>query len=217
MAKETTTAATKAAKTTATAKAEKIDTTVLEQENAEMKAQLAEMKAQMEAFTKMMATMAQGRVAVAPPPTPRADRMIRFVSLKECTIILKASKESPAWTIEGRFNYVDIPEREARNIVSYMSNYMRRGSVYITDAEFVKDNGLDAYYSTLLSDTDLRELLDNDVIKVVDTYKSVNDNQKEIIIEMIQDYRREGRKIDSNILVELEELSGKNLIHPDEE
>ena len=214
MPKETTTTA-KQTKTTAST-ATKVDNSALEQENAEMKKQMADMKAQMDTLTQLLAAMTQNQNAVQ-PTVARVDKMIRFINLKDCIVILKSSKDSPVWRIEGRYNYADIPEREARGIASYMSNYLRKGTVYIDDADFVRDNGLDAFYATLLSDTALRELLDNDVAKVIDTYKSVNDNQKEVIVEMIQDYRREGRKVDNNILVELGELSGKDLIHPDED
>lgn len=174
-------------------------------ENKMLKEQLAQMQAQMELMAKMITNNTKEK----PEPVIH-NRAIRFVNLTNGTLVLKGSQ---FWTIEGRYNYHDFPEKEARLIVSVMNNCIRSGNVYIDNADFVKENDLDILYGTLLSDEDLKHLLDNNATDVIETYKNVNNAQREIIIDVILDAKSQGRKIDSNILVELGELSGRDLLH----
>jgi len=90
---------------------------------------------------------------------------------------------------------------------------IRSGMVYITDADFVKENDLADAYVNMLSDIDMKSLLAQDAKNVIDVYKNVSDNQKQIIIDMIIEQRKAGAKIDGNILTELGELCGKDLVH----
>ena len=203
--KTSTSKSTKTTKTTAkaetkeTAKKVEVDT-----EKEELKKQLAEMKAQMELMSQMITQ------AKAEPATPtKKDRNIRFVNLTNGTAILKGSK---IWTIEGRFTDRYFLEREARIIVNNMSNMIGSGLVYIADAQFVKDNDLSEIYLNILSDEDLKTLLKKDASYVVETFKTVSDGQKKIIIDMIRDEKAAGHDIDANILLKLGELSGQDLL-----
>ena len=185
-----------------------VDTTV--SENEALKAQIAEMKAQMELMAQMMAAKAE---SVKPVSQPKNDRMITFVNLTNGTAVLRGNQ---IWTLEGRYATRSFLEREARIIVNNMPNMIRSGMVYITDAQFVKDNDLADAYMNILSDEDMKNLLAKDANYVIDVYKNVADGQKQIIVDMIIEQRMAGKKIDSNILVELGEMCGKDLVHIDE-
>lgn len=203
------------AKTTTRAKkAEVVDdnvekTDVAVSENEALKAQIAEMKAQMELMAKMMA----GNPVAASVAEPKNDRMITFVNLTNGTATLRGNQ---IWSLEGRYASRSFLEREARIIVNNMPNMIRSGLVYITDAQFVKDNDLADAYMNILSDEDMKNLLAKDANYVIDVYKNVADGQKQIIVDMIIEQRKAGVKIDSNILVELGEMCGKDLVHIDE-
>lgn len=173
-------------------------------ENEVLKAQIAEMKAQMELMAQMMANK------IEPVHSSKNDRMITFVNLTNGTAILKGNQN---WALEGRYASRAFLEREARIIVNNMPNMIRSGMVYITDADFVKENDLADAYVNMLSDTDMKSLLAQDAKNVIDVYKNVSDNQKQIIIDMIIEQRKAGAKIDGNILTELGELCGKDLVH----
>lgn len=179
-------------------------------ENEALKAQIAEMKAQMELMAKMMATKGDSEQAVS---APKNDRMITFVNLTNGTAILRGNQN---WALEGQYASRVFLEREARIIVNNMPNMIRSGMVYITDAQFVKDNDLADAYLNMLSDKEMKELLAKDANYVIDVYKNVSDGQKQIIVDMIIEQRKAGVKIDNNILVELGELCGKDLVHIDE-
>lgn len=174
-------------------------------ENEVLKAQIAEMKAQMELMAQMMANKSNEPIRPA-----KNDRMITFVNLTNGTAVLKGNQN---WALEGRYASRAFLEREARIIVNNMPNMIRSGMVYITDADFVKENDLADAYVNMLSDTDMKSLLAQDAKNVIDVYKNVSDNQKQIIIDMIIEQRKAGAKIDGNILTELGELCGKDLVH----
>lgn len=186
---------------------EKADVAVFE--NEALKAQIAEMKAQMELMAKMMA----GNPVATSAAEPKNDRMITFVNLTNGTATLRGNQ---IWSLEGRYASRSFLEREARIIVNNMPNMIRSGLVYITDAQFVKDNDLADAYMNILSDEDMKNLLAKDANYVIDVYKNVADGQKQIIVDMIIEQRKAGVKIDSNILVELGEMCGKDLVHIDE-
>lgn len=173
-------------------------------ENEVLKAQIAEMKAQMELMAQMMANKTES------VRSSKDDRMITFVNLTNGTAILKGNQN---WALEGRYASRTFLEREARIIVNNMPNMIRSGMVYITDAQFVQENDLADAYVNLLSDTDMKSLLAQDAKYVIEVYKNVSDNQKQIIIDMIIEQRKAGAKIDGNILTELGELCGKDLVH----
>ena len=174
-------------------------------ENEVLKAQIAEMKAQMELMAQMMANKSNEPVRSA-----QNDRMITFVNLTNGTAMLKGNQN---WALEGQYASRSFLEREARIIVNNMPNMIRSGMVYIADSQFVQDNDLADVYMNMLSDTDLKNLLAKDASYVIDVYKNVSDGQKQIIIDMILEQRRAGEKVDGNILTELSELCGKDLIH----
>lgn len=174
-------------------------------ENEVLKAQIAEMKAQMELMAQMMANKSN-----EPVHSTKNDRMITFVNLTNGTAVLRGNQN---WALEGRYASRAFLEREARIIVNNMPNMIRSGMVYITDADFVQENDLADAYVNMLSDTDMKSLLAQDAKNVIDVYKNVSDNQKQIIIDMIIEQRKAGAKIDGNILTELGELCGKDLVH----
>lgn len=174
-------------------------------ENEVLKAQIAEMKAQMELMAQMMANKSN-----EPVHSTKNDRMITFVNLTNGTAVLRGNQN---WALEGRYASRAFLEREARIIVNNMPNMIRSGMVYITDADFVQENDLADAYVNMLSDTDMKSLLARDAKNVIDVYKNVSDNQKQIIIDMIIEQRKAGAKIDGNILTELGELCGKDLVH----
>lgn len=174
-------------------------------ENEALKAQIAEMKAQMELMAQMMTNKSN-----EPIHSTKNDRMITFVNLTNGTAVLRGNQN---WALEGRYASRAFLEREARIIVNNMPNMIRSGMVYITDADFVQENDLADAYVNMLSDTDMKSLLAQDAKNVIDVYKNVSDNQKQIIIDMIIEQRKAGAKIDGNILTELGELCGKDLVH----
>lgn len=173
-----------------------------QKENDELREQLKAMQAQ-------MALLMQGMTAQAQPVAKKRDKNIEFINMTNGTIVLRGST---VYAIEGQFNKRSFVEHEARMIVNNMPETIRSGMVYINDAEFIEENNLSDVYDGLLTNKQLKELLQQDYTLVVETYKSAGDKQKQIIVDMITDARLNGKRIDGNIIIELGELCGKNFL-----
>lgn len=198
--KKTTTASTKKTK-----EVNQIVDNALAQENELLKKQMEAMQAQMELLAKQMA-MSNAPVVT----TKKPERNIEFINMVPGTLVLKGTQ---IWKIEGQFNSRAFLESEARIIVNNMQNTVRSGIVYIADSEFIKDCELEAAYTTLLSNEQLKNLLNKNFNEVVEIYKTVPKAQQDIIVSMIKEKRETGVYIDANILIQIGELCGQDLVH----
>lgn len=176
----------------------------LAQENEMLKKQMEAMQAQMEMLAKQIALTSQPVATIKKP-----DRNIEFINLVPGTLVLKGTQ---IWKIEGQFNFRSFLESEARVIVNNMRNTVRDGYVYIADSEFVKENDLEAAYTALISDEQLRNLLNKNFGEVIEIYKTVPNAQKEIIVNMIKEKKESGVQIDANLLIQIGELCGQDLL-----
>lgn len=174
-------------------------------EKEELKKQIEEMKAQMEAMTKLISAKEEKEEKIKAP-----ERQISFVNMTPGTCVLKGSS---VYRIEGQFKSRSFLEREARIIVNNMKNAIEQGYIYIANADFVKENDLDLIYENLLSDKELRELFGKNPQVIIETYKTVNEGQKQIIVNMIQEAKENNKYIDANVLLEIGKLSGVDLIN----
>ena len=176
----------------------------LSQENELLKKQMEAMQAQMELLVKQMA-MSNSPVVT----TKKSERNIEFINMVPGTLVLKGSQ---IWKIEGQFNSRLFLESEARTIVNNMQNTVRSGLVYIADSEFIKECELESAYTALLSDEQLKNLLNKKFDEVVEIYKTVPKAQQDIIISMIKEKKESGVQIDANILIKIGELCGQDLL-----
>ena len=176
----------------------------LSQENELLKKQMEAMQAQMELLVKQMA-MSNSSVVT----TKKSERNIEFINMVPGALVLRGNQ---IWKIEGQFNSRSFLEREARIIVNNMQNTIRSGCVYIADYDFIKENELTEVYDTMLSDQQLKDLLNKNFKEVVEIYKTVPKAQQDIIVRMIKERKEAGVQIDANILIQIGELCGQDLL-----
>lgn len=176
----------------------------LSQENELLKKQMEAMQAQIELLVKQM-TMSNAPVA----STKKSERNIEFINMVPGTLVLRGNQ---IWKIEGQFNSRSFLEREARIIVNNMQNTIRSGYVYIADYDFIQENELTGVYDTMLSDQQLKDLLNKNFKEVVEIYKTVPKTQQDIIVRMIKERKEVGVQIDANILIQIGELCGQDLL-----
>ena len=169
------------------------------------KSEFSQMKAQMETLMQMMAMGSIGNKQ----PSKKEEKYITFVNMTKGKFVLKGSSY---YTIDEQFGTRRFIEREARMIVNNMPKSIRDGKIYILDADFVKDCELEDVYADLLSDKQMKELLTKKPSYVIEVYKNANKAQKQIIVDMIENKKVNGEDVDANILLQIGELSGKNLI-----
>lgn len=177
----------------------------LAQENELLKKQMEAMQAQMELLAKQMTMNANTNNTINQKP----ERNIEFINMVPGTLVLKGNQ---IWKIEGQFNSRSFLEREARIIVNNMQNTIRSGYVYIADSDFIKENELAEVYNTMLSDKQLKDLLNKKFDEVVEIYKTVPKAQQDIIVSMIKEKKESGVQIDANILIKIGELCGQDLL-----
>lgn len=183
----------------------------VDNEKEELKRQIAEMQSQIKLMAEMMSKQTTQNVVVEQPKKVK-DRMIPIINLTDGIYVLRGSN---FYALNGQFAEMSFTETEAKIILSNMSSAAHSGSFYIADAEFVEDNNLEDVYQHILSDKQLKTLLNREPSYVVDAYKSASDSQKKIIISMILDKRQKGIDVDYNILAKLSEISGVDLINVD--
>lgn len=170
---------------------------------------------QIEALLAQIAQL-QEQMAELSKPAPvatlssTADKMITFISLTPGSVMLRGSARRP-YEIDGQYKSRTFTETEARIIVSQMGNYLRDGYVWIDDAEFVRDVGLQEAYRNMLNAEQLQTLLDKKPEAVVSAYESVSEGQQKIILDMVTVKVQKGEKVDANILQRLKEISGRDL------
>lgn len=206
--KKTTTSTTTATEAKITAPIVDTEKETLKQQLAEQQTQFEQLKAQMEVMMKAMATSATIEKNAA--PTTRKDRNIPFINLTTGKVVLKGSTY---WEIEGQFTKRNFLEREARLIINNTPNLISSGGVYIADAQFVEENDLSEVYQNLLTDAQMKDLLNHEANYVVEAYKSASDGQKKIIVDLITNKKLNGEEVDANILVKLGALCGRDLMN----
>ena len=186
-------------------------------ENEALKAKIAEQEQQMADLMAQIKVMMQAQAATNPVNIEeKAARGIKFISLVPGGLTLKGNR---MYHIDKQFGYKMIPESEARAILSNMPNTIASGMVYIADKEFVNKNDLSGVYEEILSDKQLKELLQQNANDVCEIYKQASMAQREIIVDMVVNHKLNGLSIDANIVVEIGKLCGKDLmsITPEEE
>ena len=187
------------------------------EENEALKAKIAEQEQQMADLMAQIKVMMQAQAATNPVNIEeKAARGIKFISLVPGGLTLKGNR---MYHIDKQFGYKMIPESEARAILSNMPNTIASVMVYIADKEFVNKNDLSGVYEEILSDKQLKELLQQNANDVCEIYKQASMAQREIIVDMVVNRKLNGLPIDANIVVEIGKLCGKDLmsITPEEE
>ena len=177
----------------------------LSQENELLKKQMEAMQAQMELLVKQVAMNTNTTNTTNQKP----ERNIEFINMVPGTLVLRGNQ---IWKIEGQFNSRSFLEREARIIVNNMQNTIRSGYVYIADYDFIQENELTEVYDTMLSDQQLKDLLNKNFKEVMEIYKTVPKAQQDIVVCMIKERKEAGIQIDANILIQIGELCGQDLL-----
>lgn len=180
-----------------------INSDQLKQENEKLKNEMNELKNQLAMLSQMIM---QNNTKTE---IKKSNKLIRFINLTNSVLVLKGTNN---YALKNQFDYRDFLESEARIIVNNTPNAIYSGLCYIADSNFVEDCNLNDVYNSLLTEDQLKTLLTQNAEYVIDIYKNAPEGQKSIIISMIENKQLNGQKIDANILLELGNLSGKNLI-----
>lgn len=197
--------ATTTKKTNTTTKKEKVKEVVVDKEKEELKQKLADLEKKFAQLLEQQATQ-----SIQPTIQPTVKRNIKLISLTRGSLYLRGSR---IHKFDKQFDSRVFTEGEVRLIYSNMPKTLTEGYVYIADNEMVEELELSDAYCNLLDADTLKNLLKRNPKDVVEIYKNANKVQKDIIIGMIEDQKLAGKYLDANILIELGDLCGKNLMN----
>lgn len=187
---------------------------VEDNDTAALKAKIAEQEKQMAEMMAQMKLMMQAQAGTAMAAEKKLNRNIKFINLSNGSLVLRGNRFH---IIDGQFASKQIPESEARTIISNMPNAVNDGLCYIADADFVREMELDGLYEDILDDKQLKNLLNQNAADVCEIYRNASESQQKIIVDMIENRKLNGLSVDANIVIEIGKLCGKDLmaIEPD--
>ena len=198
-------------KSTTTSKtAKQAETSIVDTEKEQLKAQLAEQQKRMEEMMAQMQVLMQAQSNTSTSTSvATGNRQITFVNLTTGGLTLKGTRMHH---LDKQFAKKSIQESEARAIASNMPNTIANGYVYIPDEEFLESVNMGGIYEGMLTDAQLKTLLNQDANYVCDVYQNATDSQKQIIIDMVSNKQFDGKQVDANILVRLGKLCGVDFL-----
>lgn len=168
--------------------------------------QLEKAMAQIETLTKLQSTSTDDKLD--------SDELIAVISQCPNTLVLSTDGAGVGtiYQFDDFGEIQDIPFGDLRSIVKNNKGFVKQGLFYIANESAVKQLRLKSLYTKLLSNEDVLHLLDKDNKTIIDLYKLAPVEQQKSIIDMISMAVKDGKKIDTTVLVELGKLSGKELI-----
>lgn len=168
--------------------------------------QLEKAMAQIETLTKLQSTSTDDKLD--------SDELIAVISQCPNTLVLSTDGAGVGtiYQFDDFGEIQDIPFGDLRSIVKNNKGFVKQGLFYIANESAVKQLRLKSLYTKLLSNEDVLHLLDKDNKTIIDLYKLATVEQQKSIIDMISMAVKDGKKIDTTVLVELGKLSGKELI-----
>lgn len=182
-------------------------------ENEELKQQMAKMMAQMEVLMQAQAQSKANEVAVDNSNARAAKKNVKFVNMTVGGFTIKGNR---LYHLDNQFDSRTFTESEAKTIINNMPNCVANGMLYvIADNEFMEEVELTSIYEDLISVEDMKNLLIRNADDVCELYTNANDEQKNIIIGMVENKQLNGANIDANVLIRLSKLCGRDFINID--
>ena len=188
-----------------TSKQEKTDITTLEKKIAEQQAQIEE----------LMKIIQSGMNAVAPITNTEdinTDEDILVVSLTPNKLNLVGSDGSTLFSFDAMYEEQYIDYASLKEIVRVNRDMAKNGRFYILDEKAVNKLRLKNNYKNVLTPEQMKQILSSNTEHAVELYKLANATQQQTIIDVVKQAKFNGKDVDYNLLRELGELSGVNLI-----
>ena len=188
-----------------TSKQEKTDITTLEKKIAEQQVQIEE----------LMKIIQSGMNAVAPITNTEdinTDEDILVVSLTPNKLNLVGSDGSTLFSFDAMYEEQYIDYASLKEIVRVNRDMAKNGRFYILDEKAVNKLRLKNNYNNVLTPEQMKQILSSNTEHAVELYKLANATQQQTILDVVRQAKFNGKDVDYNLLRELGELSGVNLI-----
>lgn len=181
----------------------------IQAENSKMKQELEVMSQQLERLMGMV----NNTLEPVSSTSIEDETDVVIISLVQGTLNLCDKYGTPLCVFSEIYEEQEIPFSELREIVQANRKMVENGRFYIMNAEVVRKLRLQRFYERLLSPDDLKTLLKKDINHALELYKSASHVQQQVIIDIITDKIFKHQKIDANLLQELSQLCGKDLMN----
>lgn len=182
-------------------------------ENKELKNKVEDMESKLNLLMTQLSTMmAQSQIQ----SRPHDQKEIKVVSLVPGKLILSTTGKADGrmYKFEHQFDFCLIPEQDLKEIcLTGMQKAARKGKFYIEDQDFVRENGLASYYSKMLDQAGLTNILSLNVKDFKEKFNSILPTQRSIIEDMVGNKRINGESVDANVLMALKELTGRDYLN----
>lgn len=186
-------------------------------ETKELKKQIAEQQKQIEALMEMIMAQQSSVGNVASDTESKKDvdldEEVLVVSLVPNKLNLLGRDGSVLFTFDRMYDEQYIDYASLKEIVTANRQMAKNGRFYILDERVVSKLRLKNDYKTIVSPDDLRAMLNENVGSAVELYKMAPKGQKSVIIDMVKQKKFNNNNIDYNLLKELGELSGVDLVN----
>lgn len=183
--------------------------------NKELKAKIDEQQKQIEALMEMIKNQ-QSAMAVTTKPVSNdidMDEEILVISLIPNKLNLTGRDGSVLFSFDHMYEEQYVDYSSLKEIVTANRQMAKNGRFYIMDERVVNKLRLKNDYKNILSPEQLKEILVGNVNSAVELYKMAPKGQKSVIIELVKDKKFNGGGVDYNLLKDLGELCGVDLVN----
>lgn len=145
-----------------------------------------------------------------------ADEEILVISLTPNKLNLVGSDGNVLFAFDNMYEEQYIDYASLKEIVRANRDMAKSGRFYILDERVVNKLRLKNNYKNILTPEQLKKLFAVSADKAVDLYNLANDMQRQTIIELVKQAKFNSENVDYNLLRELSELSGIDLMNAED-
>ena len=145
-----------------------------------------------------------------------ADEEILVISLTPNKLNLVGNDGSVLFAFDNMYEEQYIDYASLKEIVRANRDMAKSGRFYILDERVVNKLRLKNNYKNILTPEQLKKLFAVSADKAIDLYNLANDMQRQTIIELVKQAKFNSENVDYNLLRELSELSGIDLMNAED-
>ena len=182
---------------------------------AKVDEQSKQLEAQLQQMQMLMTLLQQNQSQPAKEEEEDELEDVLVVNLVPCKLNLIGADGRAMYTFHKMYEEQYIDFSDLKEIIKSKSGrrMARNGRFYILNERAVDKLRLKNDYRKILNPEQLQTLLKRSVDSVVELYKLAPEGQQKVILDMIKEKKYAGEKVDLNILQELGEVAGVDLIN----
>lgn len=148
------------------------------------------------------------------------DEYIPVMSLLPYNLNL-STKEAGMGSIKKFTKFGEVKRilyKDLLDILEVHHSFMEAGYFYILHPAFIRQQGLDDTYATILTKDKIEKIISTNSDDSVELYKSANERQQEIIVQLLIDkVRADPNSVNLNIIDRISRLSKRDIVKIAEE